>query len=125
MIATLLRFSKQKIVRKAVKIRFPLSHIREYNLSVLRIGREVDCMDFREMMKAKGLNPYKLELMTGIRHDKIQYYASGKRFPNLKNIIKLARALECHPTEVFESLYETYLKTEQEVGENDYSVHGK
>jgi len=82
-------------------------------------------MDFREMMKAKGLSPYKLELMTGIRHDKIQYYASGKRFPNLKNIIKLARALECHPTEVFESLYETYLKTEQEVEENDYSVHGK
>lgn len=68
-------------------------------------------MDFRELVNSRGLSPYRLETMTGIRHDKIQHYMSGRREPSLKSIIKIAKALNCHPVEVFESIYETYLKT--------------
>ncbi|MEM0369771.1 MAG: helix-turn-helix transcriptional regulator [Pyrobaculum sp.] len=80
-------------------------------------------MDFRELMRQKGFSPYKLELACGIRHDKIQHYAAGRRFPNLKNIIKLAEALGCQPAEVFNALYETYLKVQREVEGGANPVH--
>lgn len=70
-------------------------------------------MDFRELMLSKKMGPYKLEKLTGIRHDKIQRYANGKMYPSLKNILKIAKALGCTPDEVFNAFVETYKRTSQ------------
>jgi len=61
-------------------------------------------MKLSEIMKEKKVSSKQLEEMTGISVRTIEGYRSGRREPNLKNGLIIAKALDLDPYELYDDI---------------------
>ena len=65
-----------------------------------KLGKNV-----RTIRLGRGWTQEKLAEKAGIHPVYISYIEQGTRNPSITKILQVARALECHPTEIFEGLF--------------------
>ncbi|WP_337405235.1 helix-turn-helix transcriptional regulator [Porcipelethomonas sp.] len=50
---------------------------------------------FVQLLQDKGITPYRIAKETGISQGLMNEYKSGKKSPNIQNLIKIADYLDC------------------------------
>ena len=64
--------------------------------------REAFSINLAEMMQTKGFGQASLAECTGLSSAMISKYLNRKSTPTLTNLLKIARALDCHPDQLME-----------------------
>jgi transcriptional regulator with XRE-family HTH domain len=64
--------------------------------------RSIFATNLSEIMRIKGFGQAELAERTGLSSAMISKYLNQKATPSMTNLLKIARALNCHPDELYE-----------------------